>query len=444
MTDSSSRPRWIRAKETDDLASNFSYDDFYAYLPTHGYLHVPTREIWPVASVNAKLPRRERLKPSTWLDRHRPIVQLVWVPGEPQLVHDQVMIVSGWQPHSGVSVYNLYAPPAVLPGDARRAKPWLDHLARLYPEDCDHLANWFAHTVQYPGVKINHALVLGGAPGIGKDTLVEPVRTAVGVHNFADINPRIMQARFNGWVRNIIVRVSEVRDLGELDRYTFYEHCKPLLAAPPDVVRVDEKNLREYYVANACGVIFTTNHLTDGLYLPADDRRHFVAWSATTAADFNEDYWRALWTWYAEGGHGHVIAWLRTRDLSGFDPKAPPPHTAAFWTMVQAGEAPERGEMRDLIELLGNPAALTLADLVSGAMRHNMRTVEQDLTDRRNQRAIPHWMERAGFTAVRNPNAEDGMFKVAGRRVVVYAQRSLTFADQLRAARERSRASLPL
>ncbi len=266
----------------------YSYDDFYAYLPTHGYLHAPTHEIWPAASVNAKLPcraeSRRRLKPSHWLDLHRPVMQLVWMPGAPSLIHDRVMQDAGWEDHPGACLYNLYTPPAALPGSAALATPWLDHLQRLYPADAGHLVSWLAHEVQHPGVKINHALLLGGAPGIGKDTLLEPVRAAVGGHNFVDISPRIMQGRFNGWVRNVIVRVSEVRDLGEIDRYAFYEHCKPLLAAPPDALRVDEKNLREYYVANACGLIFTTNHLTDGLYLPADDRRHFVAWSEADGA----------------------------------------------------------------------------------------------------------------------------------------------------------------
>ena len=49
--------------------------------------------------------------------------------------------------------------------------------------------------------------------------------------------------------------------------------------APPDVLRVNEKHLKEYYVLNCLGLIITTNHQTDGLYLPADDRRHYVAWS---------------------------------------------------------------------------------------------------------------------------------------------------------------------
>jgi len=38
------------------------------------------------------------------------------------------------------------------------------------------------------------------------------------------------------------------RDLGEYDRYALYEHIKPFTASPPNVLRVDEKNLREYSV----------------------------------------------------------------------------------------------------------------------------------------------------------------------------------------------------
>jgi hypothetical protein len=66
-------------------------------------------------------------------------------------------------------------------------------------------------------------------------------------------------------------------------------------AAPPDVLRIDEKNLREYVVPNVCGVVVTTNHKTDGIYLPADDRRHFVAWSDLTRDSFNAEYWTRLW-----------------------------------------------------------------------------------------------------------------------------------------------------
>ena len=66
------------------------------------------------------------------------------------------------------------------------------------------------------------------------------------------------------------------RGMGEFDRFQFYGHMKSYLAAPPDVLRVDEKNLREHSVFNVTGAVMTTNHKVDGIYLPADDRRHWL------------------------------------------------------------------------------------------------------------------------------------------------------------------------
>ncbi len=31
-------------------------DDFYAYMPMHNYIYTPSRELWPAASVNARIP----------------------------------------------------------------------------------------------------------------------------------------------------------------------------------------------------------------------------------------------------------------------------------------------------------------------------------------------------------------------------------------------------
>ncbi|MBB5459021.1 primase-helicase family protein [Paraburkholderia sp. Cpub6] len=425
-------------------AAGFSYHDFYSHLPTHKYLHVPTGELWPASSVNAKLPPvnladDSYVKAHAWLDEHRAVMQIVWMPGEQQVIEDRVMQAAGWQAHAGARSFNLYVPPSMVTGDATKAGAWLGHLERLYPDDWPFIVNWFAYTVQHPEDKINCALVLGGGPGIGKDTLVEPLRVAVGAHNVADITPAIMFGRFNRWVRNKLVRVSEVRDLGDLDRYGFYEHCKPYLASPPDVIRVDEKNMREYYVANVCNFLFTTNHLTDGLYLPADDRRHYVAWSARTSTDFTDAYFRKFWAWYAGGGMANVVAFLRGHDLSTFDAKAPPPKTSAFWQMVAAGEAPEGGEMRDVIDRLGNPDAITLRDLIDAANAAQMDSLGYELSLRANRRSIPHRMERVGYSAVRNPNApDDGLYKVGGKRVAVYAKSSLTAAQRYRAAQDRT------
>ena len=218
--------------------------------------------------------------------------------------------------------------------------------------------------MQLPAEKINHALVLGGAQGIGKDTLLEPVKHAVGPWNFHEVSPAHLLGRFNGFVKSVILRVNEARDLGEINRFSFYDHTKIYTAAPPDVLRVDEKHLREYYVFNCLGFIITTNHKTDGIYLPADDRRHYVAWSHRTKENSRRTTGTSCGAGTSDGGFGHVAAYLAELDLSDFDAKAPPPKTPAFWDIVGANTAPEDAELADVLDALGNPDAVTLAQLI--------------------------------------------------------------------------------
>lgn len=422
-------------------------DDFRAYMPAHSYIFAPTGELWPATSVNSRIvpvPLLNRRgepvldkkgepveqKASAWLDENRAVEQMTWIPGKPQVIEDRLVSDGGWLERPGCNVFNLYRPPVELPGDPSMAGPWIEHLRRIYPDDAEHLLQWFAHRAQRPWEKINHAIVMGGSQGIGKDTVLEPVKQAIGPWNFAEVSPQHMLGRFNGFVKSVILRVSEARDLGDVDRFSFYDHLKTYTAAPPDVLRVDEKHLREYAVFNVCGVIITTNHKTDGIYLPADDRRHYVAWSNLMRDSFPDDYWRELYGWYENGGIGHVVAYLRTLDLSAFDPKAPPPKTAAFWDIVSANHAPEDAELADALEALGWPNAVTIAAIVDMAQP----SFAEFLTDRRNSRRIPHRMEQCGYVPVRNDAASDGLFKIKGKRCVVYARNTLAPRDQIAAA----------
>lgn len=402
--------------------------DFYAYMPAHQYIYTPTGELWPAASVNASVIMQAG-KANEWLDEKRAVQQMTWAPGLPMIVENRLVADGGWIERDGVRTFNLYRPPLELDGDPAKAGPWLDHGHKLYPAEMDHLVRWAAHRVQRPGEKINHAIVLGGAQGIGKDTILEPLKQAVGPWNFAEVSPPQLLGRFNGFVKSVVLRMSEARDLGDVDRYGLYEHLKTLTAAPPDVLRCDEKHLREHAVWNVCGVVITTNH-TDGIYLPADDRRHFVAWSELTKEDFPPDYWREIHGWYRDGGIGHVAAYLRTFDLSEFDPKAPPPKTAAFWRVVDAGRAPEDAELADVLEQLGSPVAVTVSALCTYASD----TFREWLQDRRNARQIPHRMEDAGYTPVRNDSAKDGLWRIQGRRQAVYGPKRLTIRDRIGAA----------
>jgi hypothetical protein len=165
-------------------ADGIALTDFWAYMPMHTYIFIPTRALWPGSSVNSRIPpikigADDELKASTWLDQNRPVEQMTWAPGLPEIIEGRLLYEGGWLDRPGVRCFNQYLAPTIIPGDAQRADRWLDHLRLVYPDDVGHLICWLAHRVQRPQEKINHALVLGGAQGIG-DTLLEPVKHAIG------------------------------------------------------------------------------------------------------------------------------------------------------------------------------------------------------------------------------------------------------------------------
>ena len=426
--------------------------DFVAFMQSHDYVYMPGGDFWPAARVDARLApvplfdkrgkpivddktgAQKEMRASAWLAKHAPVEQLTWAPGLPQLVRDRLISAGGWIERKGATVLNLYRRPAIELGDATNAAPWVKHVRTVYPDEASHIIKFLAHRVQRPHEKINHGLVLGGLQGIGNDTMLEPVKRAVGAWNFAEVSPQQVLGRFNGFLKSVVLRISEAKDMGEFDRFKFYAHMKAYMAAPPDVLRCDEKNLREHDVFNVCGAILTTNHKVDGIYLPADDRRHYVAWSEKTKDDFNEAYWNRLWRWYEREGFGHVAAYLAELDLSDFNPKAPPEKTAAFWAIVDANRAPEDAELADTLDALGKDA-VTLAMLLMKAESE----IGEWLRDRKNRRAIPHQLEQCGYVPMRNDAREDGLFIVKGRRQVIYAPSRLPIRDRISAARALAR-----
>lgn len=417
-------------------AQGLTLQDFYAYMPTHQYIAAHSAALWPRVSVNSQVPPLTdtggNAVPATdWLDRHRPIEALVWVPGEPQVIHGRLMLESGWIEARNSACFNLYRSPAIPAGDPDQAGPWIDHVRKLYPDEADHLMRWFAYKIQFPGEKVNHAVVLGGRQGVGKDVLLEPVKRAVGEGNVAGIAPKDVIDKFNGFVQSVLLVINEATDLGELDGKTFYEASKTLIAAPPHVIQCNVKFRPHRNVQNVCGVVITTNHKTDGIYLHPDDRRHFVAWSPVERSDFAADYFLNLHRWYESGGYGHVAAFLRAMDLSDFDAKAPPPKTAAFWEIVQSDQAPEDAELADSLDRLGRPEAVTISTLAAAAKGLDLAYW---LQDKRSRRQIPHRLETAGYVQVRNDAASDGLWRVGGKRQAVYARKDLLARARVMAA----------
>jgi hypothetical protein len=424
-----------------DPDAGVNLEDFYAYMPMHNYIFAPSREPWPAASVNARIPpivigvddkgEEIEMKASIWIDKNQPVEQMTWGPGEPMEIKDRLISEGGWIERKGVSCFNLYRPPTIELGDPNKAKPWVELVHKVYPNDADHIIKCFAHVRQHPGKKINHGLLMGSvAQGIGKDTILEGLRRATGPWNFKEVAPKDIFGDFNPWRRAVVLRVNEAKDMGDVSRFELYEAMKQLLAAPPNVLSCNEKHIKQHYVLNCMFVIITTNHLTDGIFLPGEDRRHYVAWSDCKPTDFAPDFWIKFWSWYDEGGDRHVAAYLDTLDISDFDPDAPPPKTPAFWSIVNANRSGEEAELQDILDELGNPDVVTHGEILSEARIDFSKW----LTDRKNRKAFSHRLEKCGYRAVNNPAAEDGLWRIVDRRQVVYAKTTLVLEKQVRAA----------
>ena len=196
-----------------------------------------------------------------------------------------------------------------------------------------------------------------GIQGIGKDTLLEPVKRAVGPWNFVEVSPQHMLGRFNGFVKSVILRVSEARDLGDVDRYAFYDHMKIYTAARPTCCGATRRTCAS-----------TPSSTSAASSSPPTTRRTASICPPMTAATTSRGPTSRRRTSPPTTGIDSVALVrggrsatsppiLHELDLSDFDPKAPPPKTPAFWDIVDANRAPEDAELADVLDKLGNPDA---------------------------------------------------------------------------------------
>jgi RepB DNA-primase from phage plasmid/Primase C terminal 2 (PriCT-2) len=423
-------------REAKANEAGIKIDDFLAYMPMGNFIFRPTREMWPATSVDARVPpvfitnadgEEKMIAPSYWLRKNAPVDQMIWAPGKIDIIPDRFVANGGWIDKPGARCLNTYRPPKPFAGgDPALAEPWLRLVEKIYPTHVDDTLDRFAHRIQKPYEKINHILLLGGEPGIGKDSMIEPLRRAVGPHNFTEVTPvRMMNDTYNKYLVAVVLRINEAHDLGDLSRYSFYEHLKVIAASPPPTFEINEKYINQYIIFNCVFVVMTTNY-RDGLYLPANDRRTYAMWSSARKEDFKAGYFVDYWRWLDAGGDGHVAAYLASRDISKFDPAATPPRTAAFRTIVALGAVSESNELMDALDAMGNPDVVTVSDVIE--FYKSMTDLCAWFQDKKNGRAIPHRFDDCGYVQYPNPNATNGsgVWKIAGQRRIVYVRRDLT------------------
>jgi hypothetical protein len=281
---------------------------------------------------------------------------------------------------------------------AGNVQPWLAHVERMIPDAKEraHVLDVMAFKVQYPNRKINHAVLHGGNPGSGKDTMWAPFFYAVGgdaLKNVSLVRNEEITSQWGYALEAEIMVVNELRQSEAKDRRSLENTLKPLIAAPPEFLSVNRKGLAPYDLVNRLQVIAFSNERV-AINLPSDDRRWFVIWS--DAKRMTDEEGAVMWAWLNGGGKSAVAAWLHARDVSAFNPGASPFLTEAKAIMVEAGMSGAESFLVDLMRnrlgefskgVVGAPWH-ALCDRLQGLVQGNVKIV---------QPALLHALKEAGW-----------------------------------------------
>jgi len=300
------------------------------------------------------------------MDGARKVDTATYRVGEPLIVHE-----------GGAQALNLWRPSDFKPASSASnndVRPWLDHMELIFgaldSQAMQHILNVMAFWTQKQGHKINHAIVIYGATqGTGKDTCFVPLVRFFGDHNVANIQPEAVTGQFNDFLCKQIAFVNEMINF---EKRATMNRMKPWLAVPQYTITVNMKFAQPFTIPNAINWVIFTNY-PDAISLDDTDRRFWVHECLLTMPK-SPAYYEALYKFYDHGGAEKVIAWLLQRDISSFNPKAPPPLTQAKQDMID--HAMPKGARR-LAGLLAEGEAFHGRDLITTReILGHARTVE--------------------------------------------------------------------
>jgi len=247
---------------------------------------------------------------------------------------------------------------------------WLEHCRNLVGDDgeLDHILNAMAFKVQYPNVKINHAILFGGDEGAGKDSMFQPFLWAIGGKHWRNrsvIEAGGLDSQWGYALEAEVVILNELKEPEARERRAMANKLKPMIAAPPETLTVNRKGMHPYELVNRIMVLAYTNDPLP-ITLPTQDRRWFCVW--TKSGRMCPDAAKRLWAWYESGGYEKCAAWLHQRDVSAFNPAAAPPVTAWKLDMVEDGMSVAESY---LVDMMRNRAGV-FADGVIGGPFHSV------------------------------------------------------------------------
>lgn len=211
---------------------------------------------------------------------------------------------TGWRPETG------------------DVSPFLELSEFLFPDLREHKdlpIKLLAYKAQNPGIKIPLALVLIGLQGCGKSLWAECVREAFNPYT-AEIPTSALASQFNGWTERTLIAV-----INEASGETLQRYAPTLRALISDKrVMLNDKFRLARQIDSYTMYIITSNDRGAGAF-SADDRRMIVV---NCPIKREESFYRRVAAWKGNGGGKHLLSYLLSYDLKGWEPPVHAPLTS--------------------------------------------------------------------------------------------------------------------
>lgn len=245
--------------------------------------------------------------------------------------------------HDGVEYFNTYKPNTLERKPSGAVVDMVKkHIAHLLPDPVEQqlVINYLAHNVQFPGVKIQWAMMLQGVQGDGKSFFAEMMQRVMGQSNCSIVSAEVLDDKYTAWSEGTCMVFFEELKLDNFKKYETINKLKPFITNPTVSVR---KMYRDPYEAINTVNYFALTNYKDALPIDDTDRRYCVLFSQwqnrekleAFMAD-NPNYYPDIYETMREGA-GEILDWLLIHKIPG-----------SFLAMKRAPATRAKEQMQDM------------------------------------------------------------------------------------------------
>jgi hypothetical protein len=268
-------------------------------------------------------------------------VAKLWLKDERRTAVDVLSYTPG-QPRIHANTLNTWRGMGVDPAPGN-VDQWLALLSNNAPtpDIAEWILDWLSFPLQNLGAKLNTLLLLFGPSGTGKDLFLTPMHAIYGGNSVKISNDELRSQFTSLYAARQFIHADELKRV-QSAADAVNQKIKGIVTNK--TTTVNRKGDPEYKIRNVSNLAITSNYY-DCVKLDEDDRRAAVIrWSpALPELDFRgvQSYWKPLADWLeSEVAAAAIHDYLLTRDISGFDPAAWAPGTAAKEEVIDAARNP--------------------------------------------------------------------------------------------------------